>query len=123
MGVGLELVQLPFLGLYRFTEHKNLPLQTLVYPLPDKNYPFLGVHFTISIDGKTKVGPTAIPIIGGEQYKIFQGVTLKDLHQSAQSIRALAMKNLRQTIRLAGIEFPNLYTKNLLGKASLYFMF
>lgn len=118
MRVGLDLAQLPFLGLYRFTEHKNLPLQTLVYPLPDKNYPFLGIHFTISIDGKTKVGPTAIPIIGGEQYKISQGVTLKDLHQSARSIKALATKNLGQTIRLARMEFPNVSTKSLLSKAN-----
>jgi len=117
MGVGLELAQLPFIGLYRFTEHKNLPLQTLVYPLPDKDFPFLGVHFTVSIDGKTKVGPTAIPIIGGEQYKFFQGVTLRDLRQTAQSIKSLILKNSGQTVRLAGRELPNLQTKNLLSKA------
>jgi L-2-hydroxyglutarate oxidase len=117
MGVGLDLVQLPFIGLYRFTEHKNLPLRTLVYPLPDKKFPFLGVHFTISIDGKTKVGPTAIPVMGGEQYKMFQGVTLRDLSQSAQSVKALTTKNFGQTLRLAAMEFPNLNTKNLLSKA------
>ena len=117
MGVGLDLAQLPFIGLYRFTEHKNLPLRTLVYPLPDKKFPFLGVHFTISIDGKTKVGPTAIPVMGGEQYKIFEGVTVRDLFQTAQSVKALTTKNFGQTLRLAAMEFPNLNTKNLLSKA------
>jgi len=117
MGVGDDLAQLPFIGLYRFTEHINLPLRTLVYPLPDKNYPFLGVHFTISIDGKTKIGPTAIPVIGGEQYQIFDGVTLEDLRQSTQSIAALAKQNLKEALTLARMELPNLYTKNLLSKA------
>jgi L-2-hydroxyglutarate oxidase len=117
MGVGHDLAQLPFIGLYRFTDHGNLPLQTLVYPLPDQKFPFLGVHFTISVDGKTKIGPTAIPIIGAEQYEVFQGVTLGDLRQSSESVKALATKNLRQAIRLAKVEFPNLLTKNLISKA------
>ena len=117
MGVGDDLAQLPFIGLYRFTEHINLPLRTLVYPFPDKNYPFLGVHFTISIDGKTKIGPTAIPVIGGEQYQIFEGITLDDLRQSTQSIAALAKRNLKEALTLAQMELPNLYTKTLLSKA------
>jgi L-2-hydroxyglutarate oxidase len=117
MGVGHDLAQLPFIGLYRFTEHIDLPLRTLVYPVPDKNYPFLGVHFTISIDGKTKIGPTAIPVISGEQYTIFEGITLEDLRQSTQSIAALAKRNLKEALTLARMELPNLHTQTLLSKA------
>ena len=118
MGVGVDLAQLPFIGLYKFTNHENLPLKALVYPLPDTDYPFLGVHFTISIDGKTKVGPTAIPVIGAEQYQFLNGISFEDLHQLSQSITALARKNLAQTLKLAKLEMPNLYTKNLISKAA-----
>ena len=36
--------------------------------MPDLRNPFLGVHFTLPIDGKTKIGPTAIPALWREQY-------------------------------------------------------
>ena len=117
MGIGHNLAQLPFIGLYRYTAQQNLPLKTLVYPVPDKNYPFLGAHFTISIDGKIKVGPTAIPIIGSEQYTYFSGVSLHDLQQSLKSFSVLALKNFGTTLKLASQEFPNLIGRNLIYQA------
>jgi L-2-hydroxyglutarate oxidase len=74
MEIATEFAQLPFMGLYRYTEKASLPLRTLVYPVPDRNYPFLGVHFTLAIDGKIKIGPSAIPILGSEQYQFSKGV-------------------------------------------------
>jgi (S)-2-hydroxyglutarate dehydrogenase len=56
---------LPFIGLYLYT---RFSLRTLVYPVPDIEKPFLGVHFTTTFDGKTKIGPTAIPALWREQY-------------------------------------------------------
>lgn len=61
--LGLEL--LPFKGLYLYC---TLPLTRLVYPVPDLSQPFLGVHFTVTADGKCKIGPTAIPAFWREQY-------------------------------------------------------
>lgn len=116
-GVGLDMSQLPFIGLYRYTQHCNLPLKTLVYPVPDKNYPFLGVHFTLSSAGKVKIGPTAIPVLGSEQYSLFNGTSFLDIKQSIVSLLALAKNNLSQTVRLAGAEIPNVYYKNLIQKA------
>jgi L-2-hydroxyglutarate oxidase len=116
-GVGLDMSQLPFIGLYRYTQNSNLPLKTLVYPVPDKNYPFLGVHFTLSIAGKVKVGPTAIPVLGSEQYSLFKGTSFLDMKQSIASLFALAKKNLNQTIRLAEAEIPNVYHRNMIQKA------
>lgn len=60
---GLQI--LPFKGLYL---HCTLPLRRLVYPVPDLGQPFLGVHFTVTADGSCKIGPTAIPAFGREQY-------------------------------------------------------
>jgi L-2-hydroxyglutarate oxidase LhgO len=43
-------------------------LKTNIYPVPDLNNPFLGVHFTIRTDGRIKIGPTAIPAFWREHY-------------------------------------------------------
>jgi L-2-hydroxyglutarate oxidase len=118
MGVGLDMAQLPFIGLYRFTQQSNLPLKTLVYPVPDKNYPFLGVHFTLSSSGKVKIGPTAIPVLGSEQYQFFKGTSVMDIRNSIDSVIALSKNNLSQTMRLATTELPNIHSRNLLQKAA-----
>lgn len=119
MKIATEFAQLPFIGLYRYTENSSLPLRTLVYPVPDKNYPFLGVHFTVAIDGKIKIGPSAIPILGSEQYRFLKGVDLIDLKQSLISIRSLATHNFNQSWALARTELPNLKTKILIEKGEL----
>jgi len=113
-----EFAQLPFMGLYRYTENNLLPLRTLVYPVPDKNYPFLGVHFTVAVDGKIKIGPSAIPIVGSEQYKFIKGVDSVDLRQSFISLSSLARRNFNQSLVLAKNELPNLKTKTLIRKAA-----
>lgn len=118
MGIATEFAQLPFMGLYRYTENTALPLRTLVYPVPDKNYPFLGVHFTVAVDGKIKIGPSAIPILGSEQYQFSKGVDLIDLKQSLTSLRSLAINNFYQSWNLARTELPNLKTKALIEKAA-----
>jgi L-2-hydroxyglutarate oxidase LhgO len=82
IGVGLDYAMVPFMGVYRVTSQSNLPLRTLVYPVPHPINPFLGVHFTLTTDGKIKIGPTAIPTIGREQYSLTNGWSLPDLYQT-----------------------------------------
>lgn len=62
---------LPFKGLYLYSEEPAFSLRTNIYPVPDLNYPFLGVHFTLTDTGKVKIGPTAIPALWREQYEGF----------------------------------------------------
>ncbi len=77
--VGKEYVLLPFKGIYyKLSEDSGIHLQRLVYPVPDLNVPFLGVHSVNSIDGTSYFGPTAVPAFGRENYKGFQGVNMKD---------------------------------------------
>jgi len=44
-------------------------VKTLVYPVPDPNFPFLGVHFTNMIQGGVEAGPNAVFAFGKESYK------------------------------------------------------
>jgi L-2-hydroxyglutarate oxidase LhgO len=60
---------LPFKGIYLYSEEPAGALRTNVYPVPDLRNPFLGVHFTVLVDGRAKIGPTAIPAFWREQYK------------------------------------------------------
>jgi L-2-hydroxyglutarate oxidase LhgO len=39
-------------------------VNTMIYPVPDPRFPFLGVHFTKRIDGTVWAGPNAVPVFG-----------------------------------------------------------
>ena len=60
---------LPFKGVYLYGDHGAEPLCTNVYPVPDLANPFLGVHFTVTVDGHVKIGPSAMPAFWREQYQ------------------------------------------------------
>lgn len=74
---------LPFKGLYLYAQDhddtKGLKLKTNVYPVPDLRNPFLGVHFTVTAENKTKIGPTAIPAFWRENYMGLEQFNLKEL--------------------------------------------
>jgi len=74
-GVGEHCTLLPFKGLY-WQLHPQAPFHftTNLYPVPDLNVPFLGVHVTPSPDGTVSLGPTAIPAWGRENYRALEGV-------------------------------------------------
>ncbi len=59
-GAGRGFAMIPFKGLYLRCRDDDL-LRRHVYPVPNPQNPFLGVHFTKTVDGHVKIGPTAIP--------------------------------------------------------------
>jgi L-2-hydroxyglutarate oxidase len=67
-GFGQRYRILPFKGLYLQAQPGAPPLRAHVYPVPDLDNPFLGVHHTVTVDGHAKIGPTAIPCLWREQY-------------------------------------------------------
>jgi L-2-hydroxyglutarate oxidase LhgO len=70
---------LPFKGLYLYSDEPAGSLRTHVYPVPDPRFPFLGVHFTVTVDGHAKIGPTAIPAFWREHYQGFGRLDLAEL--------------------------------------------
>jgi L-2-hydroxyglutarate oxidase LhgO len=60
----------PFRGEYYKLgpERQNL-VRNLIYPVPDPNFPFLGVHFTRLIHGGVEAGPNAVLAFSREGYK------------------------------------------------------
>ena len=72
---------LPFKGLYLYSDEPPGALKTHIYPVPDLANPFLGVHFTVTTDGKTKLGPTAIPAFWREQYEGWSDFNLNEFSE------------------------------------------
>ncbi len=105
-GVGHDYSQLPVLGLYKITAGKNLPLSRLVYPVPNPKNPFLGVHFTLTVDGSVKIGPTAIPVLGREQYSLTDLPDLRDIQSSFSSLIAMLKDSPKNLFNLAATELP-----------------
>jgi len=74
---------LPFKGLYLYSNEPPGSFRTNIYPVPDLRNPFIGVHFTVTADGKTKIGPTAIPAFWRENYEGFSNFRMDELIEVA----------------------------------------
>ena len=70
---------LPFKGLYLYSDEPAGSLRTNIYPVPDLHNPFLGVHFTIAVDGRIKIGPTAIPAFWRENYRGLSNFKIQEM--------------------------------------------
>jgi len=116
VNVGTEYVCLPFLGAYKKSRLLPINPKRLVYPVPNPVNPFLGVHTTITLNNEIKIGPTAFPVIGKEQYKLMDGFNLKDLVQFFTSSKALLKSDSVDLLGLAKEEALKLFTKPLLKR-------
>jgi L-2-hydroxyglutarate oxidase LhgO len=68
-GVGDAYQVVPFRGeYYELVPDRAGLCETMIYPTPDPDLPFLGVHFTRRTDGKVIVGPNAVLAFGREAY-------------------------------------------------------
>jgi len=75
-GFGEDLDILPFKGIYLYGDPQHRRPRVHIYPVPKLSRPWLGVHFTIGVQGEVKIGPTAIPAFWREHYKGLQNLSL-----------------------------------------------
>lgn len=69
-GVDPKLQIIPFRGeYYKLKKEKQYLVKNLIYPVPDPQFPFLGVHFTRMINGGVEAGPNAVLAFKREGYK------------------------------------------------------
>jgi L-2-hydroxyglutarate oxidase LhgO len=78
-GFGKNYTIIPFKGLYLKYAKNKTDIKTNIYPVPDLRNPFLGVHFTKTVDGTIKIGPTAIPSFWRENYRGFDNFRIGEL--------------------------------------------
>ena len=105
----------PFRGEYfKLSKEKEYLIKNLVYPVPDPNFPFLGVHFTRMQKGGVEAGPNAVLAYAREGYKKTQinvGEFLETL--AWPGFRKVAAKYWRTGLG----EFYRSYSKKAFTKA------
>ncbi len=77
-----DLQIIPFRGeYYKLRPEKEYLVKNLIYPVPNPEFPFLGVHFTRMINGGVEAGPNAVLAFKREGYK-FSDINLGDVSQT-----------------------------------------
>jgi L-2-hydroxyglutarate oxidase len=65
-----QVMIVPFRGeYYHLIPERSSLVQTLIYPVPDPRFPFLGVHFTRRVNGTVDAGPNAVLAFRREGYR------------------------------------------------------
>jgi (S)-2-hydroxyglutarate dehydrogenase len=96
-GVDVDFRIVPFRGeYYRLGSDKDRIVNHLIYPIPDPELPFLGVHLTRMIGGYVTVGPNAVLAFAREGYG-FGVVSLRDLREMVafRGFRKVIQANLK----------------------------
>ena len=80
-GVEPKLKIIPFRGeYYKIKKEKEYLVKSLIYPVPDPKFPFLGVHFTRMIKGGIEAGPNAVLAFKREGYE-HKDFSIKDVSE------------------------------------------
>lgn len=68
----IDIRIIPFRGeYYKLKKDREYLVNNLIYPVPDPNFPFLGVHFTRMAKGGVEAGPNAVLAFRKEGYRKF----------------------------------------------------
>jgi L-2-hydroxyglutarate oxidase LhgO len=116
-GLAENYTMLPFKGIYlKYLENKTA-IQTNIYPVPNLDNPFLGVHYTVTVDGSIKIGPTAIPAFWRENYKGLANFSLREFTEILYYASKLFILNSFNFRNLAFSEMRNYNQKIFIQKA------
>lgn len=113
--INIQYKIIPFRGeYYKLKPNKEHLVKNLIYPVPDPNFPFLGVHFTRMIGGGIEAGPNAVLAYKREGYSKTD-INLKELFESLtyKGFRKVAAKYWKTGFG----EFYRSYSKSAFTKA------
>lgn len=83
-GINIDVQIIPFRGEYFLLDPaKGRFVSSLIYPIPDPELPFLGIHISPTIDGGITVGPSAVLGMAREGYPKFS-INIPDVLQYAR---------------------------------------
>jgi len=123
-GFSKDFVIIPFKGIYLKDSQNISGLKTNIYPVPNLANPFLGVHYTLTVENSAKIGPTAIPAFWRENYKGFSNFNLDEMLQilyyeaklfitNAFGFRDLAIDEVKKYNKNHLIKLAKSLTKNM----------
>jgi (S)-2-hydroxyglutarate dehydrogenase len=108
---------LPFQGRYWYGRWEPGRLQRHVYPVPDARNPFLGVHLTVTVDGRAKIGPTAVPALWRESYGGVRGFSGAEMTEVARLLPRFLTSKQHDVPALLRAELPTLSRRALVARA------
>lgn len=112
-GVGTDCQIVPFRGeYYELVPDRRRLCETMIYPTPDPDLPFLGVHYTRRTDDKVIVGPNAVLAFGREAYRN----TEFDLDELAETLRYDGFRRLVADPKMLGVAWDELNKSYRKGK-------
>jgi L-2-hydroxyglutarate oxidase len=115
-GVETPVKIVPFRGEYfEIVKEKRYLVRNLIYPVPNPDFPFLGVHFTRMIDGSVHAGPNAVLAFSREGYRK-SDFNLRDFSETIcfNGFRKLAWKHSGEGLRELYRSFSkSAFTKSL----------
>ena len=119
-GTAKQFTLLPFKGTYfSLDPQSGIHLNGLIYPVPDLNVPFLGVHSVKTISGEIYFGPTAIPALGRENYIGLQGLEPSEATRTLFNIAIQYWKNQQGFRNYANEEATRFLKKRFTSAAKI----
>ena len=110
-GVDLKEKVVPFRGdYYELTDQAKHKVKHLIYPVPNPDFPFLGVHFTRMTDGEIECGPNAVFSFKREGYSR-TSFSLKDTADALSY--SGTWKLLTENTKYAWMEYRRAFSKKL----------
>lgn len=101
-----EVRIIPFRGeYYKLKPERQSLVRNLIYPVPDPEFPFLGVHFTRLIEGGIEAGPNAVLAFAREGYRktdfnpadLFDALTFPGLWRFLGKHKRMSWEELRRS--------------------------
>ncbi|MDB6108856.1 MAG: dependent oxidoreductase [Pedosphaera sp.] len=101
-----EVRIVPFRGeYYKLKRERQSLVRNLIYPVPDPEFPFLGVHFTRLIEGGIEAGPNAVLAFAREGYRktdfnaadLFDALTFPGLWRFLAKHKRMSWQELRRS--------------------------
>ncbi len=117
-GFSKDYVIIPFKGIYLKYTGRDQPIRTNIYPVPNLRNPFLGVHFTITVNHEIKIGPTAIPAFWRENYQGIKNIKPQEFFSIVQKEMQLFFTNAFDFRRLAFEEIRKYNRKHFIQLAA-----
>lgn len=124
-GTKSDLKIVPFRGsYYRLTPECCDLVKALIYPVPNPNFPWLGVHFTRLLNGEVWVGPNAVLAFAREGYyrwqinlpELFETLTYGGFYKMARRYwKQGALEMYRDYVKAAYVKTAQQYIPSLTG--------
>lgn len=109
----------PFKGTYvKYYPDNDSLIKTHIYPVPNSTNPFLGVHFTVTNGDYIKIGPSAIPVLGRENYNGIKGISFRESMTNSMLMLRLYYQNHFNFRELTWKELRLLKKSNLIKESA-----